>query len=292
MKTQLRFSIPIVVIVLAISLGCEPELVTKIPLPTENQKLAVSAFLTPGSDKHSFYVDASIPNNFISTYDPWDTAIVVMISDGTKSVRLIQDDDGYFSFYDHQLPVIHGKRYFLEASAPGIPKAISASTMIPEDFDPQFEVIKIDTSGYTEDYEKLEFIVRFRDVPGTKDFYRITAYATWLREYPGFTDTVLWEMNSRNSQPQLVKDEGKDGGWLQFNFSLSLGKDTRSWLSSVETVIYRVDEDYYKFHYPFVITDYYNDNPFSEPIIVHSNVKNGYGIFSGVVEKRYITPLK
>lgn len=289
MKTKLRYFIPLVFVL--ISIGCEPELVTKIPLPTEEQKLIVTAFLTPGSAKHSVSLSASIPNNFNFHENPLDTPIVVMISDGTTSVKLFQDDEGYLSFYDYELPVIMGKQYFLEASVNGIPKSISASTRIPLDFDPQFEVIKIDTTGTTEEETKLGFVARFRDVPGTKDFYRITAHATWLRDYPGYTDTVIWEMNSLNSQPQLIKDEGKDGGWFQYNFSLSLYSDAKSRLTSVETIIYRVDEDYYKFHYPFVVSGYYNDNPFGEPIIVHSNVKNGYGIFTGVVEKRYVTQL-
>ena len=100
-------------------------------------------------------------------------------------------------------------------------------------------------------------------------------------------DSTSWFLYSPNSKPHLLTDEGKDGKWFYLKLTTDLYnyEEMRFEVVDFEINVLRVDEAYYKFHYPFVVSGFNEDNPFGEPTIVYSNVKDGYGVLAGAVRK-------
>ncbi len=273
-------------IVLLVQIACEPELVTSIELPTEDPKLAISAFLTYGDEIHVVYVGGSIPNNAVVKYESGISNAVVMISEGNQKITLSNAGMGIYTFSNDDFPVLPGKRYQLEAHAPGFTTRAFAECTLPEDFNPQIEILGIDSSK-SDEIKMYEIEFRFLDVAGIKDHYRLIPYALIKNTYQ--TDTLKWQMYSSSSRPLLFTDFGKEGQWIHFKTKMEMYQYEEQYeiLTGFEIILCRTDENYYKFHYPFVVGNYYGGDAgaFGEPTIIHSNVTNGYGVFSGLIQK-------
>lgn len=270
--------------------GCEPELVTKIKLPDEDPKLALSAFLIPGDTIHMVFLGGSQPNNKPSQNQWFVTNGMIEISDGSKKIQMQNLGNGMYGFNKDELKIESGKTYSVRAWSSGFPKEISAGCTIPDDFNPMTELVSFDSVRDVNDPDHLLYNIeiRFRDVQGTRDYYRVQAFSRvveYINNVPA--DTLSWYMYSPNSQPHLITDEGKDGKWFNLKLTADLFnyEDMVFKLIDFEINVLRVDEAYYKFHYPFVVSGFYEDNPFGEPTIVYSNVKDGYGVLAGAVKK-------
>ena len=284
---KLKYLHLILLISASMLVGCEPELVTTVDLPTEDPKLVVSAYLIPREQLHVIYISPSSPNNKPVQYGEGVDNAVVTVSDGDKKVTLTKMYNGFYFFEDIDLHVLPGKQYHLGTYAPGFPHDISATCTIPEDFNPQMEVLSVDSRITGSNLVLYTVNVRFRDVPGKGDFYRISCHALVTSD-PDPIDTIYQTMYTPGSEPCLFTDEGKDGQWFQFSFTYEHYPYSGESVEGFALTILRTDEPYYKFHYPFVVLDYYDDeNPFGEPAIIYTNIQNGYGIFAGAVEKRY-----
>lgn len=273
-------------IILTIGSGCEPELVTSIPLPTEDPKLAVSAFLIAGDTVHVVFLGKSQPNHVSGFHNPFVGNGTVQILRGTDTLDLINLGDGLYGFTSAMMQVQPGATYQLIARAPGFEIPIRAECTIPEVFDPQFEYKSIQPGKPNDWGVPYDVEISFKDVAGSKDFYRVFAHAVVERETSwGMTDTIRMMMYSPESQPQLIKDEGKDGQKipLKMKFELSNYEGETFKLLYLDFAILRTDEAYYKFNYPFVVQGYYDDNPFGEPTVIYTNVTNGYGVLAGAV---------
>jgi hypothetical protein len=271
---------------LLINTGCEPELVTSIELPEEDPKLAVSAFLIAGDTMHVLLLGGSQPNNTTNNQDPFVKNGVVKLIHGTDSIPLINLGDGLYGFSSSMLPIVPGGTYTLYAFAPGYEKAITATCTIPGSFDPQFQFKSVEMGKPSEWGIPYNVEISFTDIAGSSDYYRVFAYANVERTGQfGEHDTVSLMMYSPESQPQLIKDAGKDGNTfpMKLSFELPTYEGETFKLLSLDFTILRTDEAYYKFNYPFVVQGYYEDSPFGEPTVIYSNVSNGYGVLAGAV---------
>lgn len=264
--------------------GCEPELVTTIKLPEEEPKLALSAYMITGEETNVVFLGRSIPNNKPVHGDAVVENGIIILSDGANQVLLQSVGMGYYQFPASAMAVLPGKTFTIRASAPGFEKEVTSQCKVPDDFTPVVETILVDSSLGTQ-VKSYMLNMRFRDIAGTQDFYRIAVEAICISDTD--PDTAYFNMYTPQSQPELFKDEGKDGAWFPFRFSTEIYNwDGDTWyMVGYKITIFRTDEHYYKFHYPFVVLDYYEDNPFGEPTIIYTNVKGGYGIFAGVMKK-------
>ncbi|HRZ43532.1 MAG TPA: DUF4249 domain-containing protein [Bacteroidales bacterium] len=269
--------------------SCEPEIVTKIDIPEEDPKLSVSAYLIPSDTIHQIYIGKSKPHN-VPTDESWEVEnAVATISDGSTTVTLTKAGLGYYQFSQDDLEIVPGKKYQFSAYAPGFKQSVHSSCVVPALFDPKLEVTSIDTVTTS---EMTSWAVNFKimDNPGTVDFYRIVGTME-------FIDTTTFEiihMPMSPAQPRfsMFDDAGRDGAWIPLRFDGYnyewMGQGSGLKLVSINIDVLRTDEPYYKFHYPFVVKQYYpDDNPFTEPVIIFSNITNGYGVFCSAVKKSY-----
>lgn len=268
--------------------SCEPEIVTKIKLPEEDPKLSVSAHLITSNQEHILFVGKSKPHNK-PTDEFWNVNnAVVKISNGIKTVILQNLGEGKYSFQNADLPVVSGENYSLSVYAPGFVKEATATCTLPDDFDPMLQLTSLDSVKET-DYTNYMVNLKLKDQAGTADQYRIMGKIFFLSEDTGdTTELILYAPQGKFS---LFSDEGKDGQWLTSRMQYSMYSWEKEFFGkplAVEITLLHTDRPYYLFHYPFVVKDYYpEENPFAEPVIIYSNIVNGYGIFCGAVSKTY-----
>lgn len=84
---------------------------------------------------------------------------------------------------------------------------------------------------------------------------------------------------------KLISDELRDGGTFEVTFTNYFFeiKDTSLHKLTFQANLLETDDNYYKYHRS--LEKYHDgDDPFTEFSPIYSNIKGGYGIFSGYVK--------
>lgn len=176
-----------------------------------------------------------------------------------------------------------GSSYRLEVSSAKYP-SIKAEQILPTAVPLTSAILKPDGT-ISSDGDRVDAIeIEFQDPAGGENYYAIAAFRD-NRFFDG-TDTVTYTSNVYlDSNDPLVS-------YGESNFLIMPDKAFNG--KKYKLLIYSYDEldqgdlrlhfmtltkDSYLFHRS--MDDYYNavDNPFAEPVNVHSNIQNGHGIF-------------
>lgn len=186
-----------------------------------------------------------------------------------------------------------GKKYRLEVDYLGLNHA-SAENSIPDDI----EILSVDTmSVKRNDENKIKCTLKFKD-PSGSNYYVLKAYRYFRYDnYElGTTDSSFSYIYIDSDDPVIDTDGGLMGEIIftdelfndkEYNLYLYISEwDVCNYdMSSDSAYVYfqlrSVSPEY--FYYTKSLNQYYNThgNPFSEPVQVYSNVKNGFGIFAG-----------
>jgi len=89
----------------------------------------------------------------------------------------------------------------------------------------------------------------------------------------------------------LTKESGFCYNCVSFNddtfngeqdFEIVVGHDSYDFMSEAtyRVILYHITEDFYRYDTTLRISNYAEDNPFVEPVILHRNFENGYGVFA------------
>ena len=212
-------------------------------------------------------------------------------------------------FYASGIKPKTGKNYRIVVNSNG--KQVEAETTIPN----QAEVISIDTSSVKDEYgyRRINYKVRIKDPVGD-DFYRIVITKENL--YASLYQNSIWKYSLNKGMESITTtdpvfnslynnigsnaiDIGPSNHYYIFPDDYFKGKDysvqfqLASWGSSYQgygfkhiydrtTVhVQRLSKELYNYLKYLTLHNHYRDNPFSEPVPVYSNVKNGTGIFAG-----------
>jgi hypothetical protein len=181
-----------------------------------------------------------------------------------------------------------GTNYTLNAVHRGL-NAIASTGKIPDEIDFKADYIPdggIDTSGL--EYDKI--IVNLTDSRGVKNFYRINFYYhddLFNQFLPMFFNLNHPGLNSRNSMvlrdgSVLFNDELIDGRNVEFNvvplFGTGFGNNKYKYMVELESI----SEDLYRYYISINRAREAGNGGFdfgSNPVIVHTNIVNGLGIF-------------
>ena len=163
---------------------------------------------------------------------------------------------------------------------------ISAVTSIPE----KIPVLSTDTGTTVIDQVHYYTVdINFTDKPGQKNYYmaglrRASDYGNY---YDIFASSSDMSVTGVYEDKLIFSDELFDG--KNKSFSIEIEK-SNLWSSNdsvdLEVDLYSLSYDMYMYFITLESQSY--DSPFSEPVIVHSNINNGYGIFAGYSVFRYI----
>ncbi len=282
--------------------------VVDIAIPDHVTKLVAQAEWTVGSDSLAVMVSKSrgaLDTTFYNNSGRFDTvgnAKVELLKDGKLVATLPYFQDGFHYLRGvHTLDTTAGVAYTLRISSPNYP-TIETTQITPKKAKIRSFAFNKDGATRSDPLDifngkprnKLvdEYVITFDDVPNDENYY--AAYA--VVEYVALGQTQLFELGSLDdiAESNMLKDKtfqnktftwrlwsqkfkgGRGGGpggpGGNNNNVLSTGDKITVYLRSMtaDQFLFRRSLDLYK----------QSNNFFSEPVILHTNIKNGYGIFT------------
>jgi hypothetical protein len=288
-----------VIMVMMISLfGCVK--VLNDELETKETKLVLNAAIAPDS---VFTVNVSRTFNIFADESnknlPFvNDAKVRLFEDGAYVADMVSIGYGYYinpGYYPQT-----GKEYKVEVIHDGY-QFINGSTVIPtavdiDDFDTtQFTYIDPYNGG-----KNIEYIgmVKYKDPPDVKNFYQLSC-RLWIKDDNGnvyWYDQAIWSLENdyqffdAHYEGTLVWDDkyidGKETT-IRFTFYSNYiyeGLKNRN-TQTVHFIFYlkSITENYFTY---IKTADLFwesggGEDPFAEPVVIYSNIENGYGIMGG-----------
>jgi len=290
----------IFLLLILLSFACQK---AEVEIPDTGRKLVINGLITTDSllnvliSKSNYAVGLNLDSRFYL----FDSADVSIYSNNTflDSLHYWSTDYKYYS-HNYVYPLsnyrfgnaypIPGNEYKIIVKKQGYPDA-TATTIIPR----LVKIEKVDTSRTIVDaFYGLTFDmnckIEFTDPPREKNFYLINMVAVrnQKHEYMYFEskDPIIEEeLPSHSSRGNYIltygyafSDKLIDGKKYSLNVSFASNFYKNC------TIYFRllsITEDYFKFIQTLNLFNATYEDPLSEPVMVYSNVSDGYGIFSG-----------
>lgn len=266
--------------------------VTIIELPEHESKPVANLSIRP--DARSLFATISNSKGLLvadSAYQvPTDASVVVFRNNTEFTTFRYQDSAPFYVTYlpEPFAPTV-GEEYHLEVNIPGF-ETVSSTQIVPPQpniTDGTYEIDgAIDFGGFRTD----EVVVDIEDVaPDEINYYRLNLFEVTYRTDPagdttGFTRIGLY-VDTTDPLLRIVSD-GKGLLFTDEQFSSgSYQVRCLAYGSGEEEVAYEASLQQLTLdHYLYIRSrSQYNeaiDNPFAEPVTVHSNIVGGYGNFS------------
>jgi len=295
--------IPFIFIIFIIA--CEQ--VVDIEVPEHDSQLVLSSFYEAGDTKITAYLTKSAPINSNEQLDEiWDAKVNLYENDMLLGQLEDAQDTLYHDVFiewndslnapvfeeeiesirriyklDLATPLQADKTYKMTAEAPGY-ESISATQRLvglPEVSEVIYRPMsRPSIDGYIMD----AFEVKMDDVPGEENYYEFQIYRLWDNNYDmgewnrAWSESLTPGVEQGNWGPLLQDDLFQDGS---YNVELLVWPEDTSSVD-IKIEIKSISRD--KYLLSKSLEAYYNadGNPFAEPVIIHTNVENGQGIFS------------
>jgi len=266
----LLFLIPILLF------SCE-EMVTNVDVPQSESHFVIHAYLSPEDSVVTVSVSKSSPVFGNSDTDTSWLSMAQVFINGYELPRVF--GSGYtFSAPADSFSVVAGNGYTVALHVDN-ELVCSGSCTVPLTRNESFSFDGLDSvqidgfDGYT--YYEYYMLFSFTDIAGELNFYRIGAELSYIDNYSG--DTLQYMIYPQSEQ--FIRDIQFDGenysGRLQFDYMESFAD-----LESLKLVFITSDDNYYFYHRAILSQN--GDDPFSEPVIIPTNVDNGLGCISGL----------
>lgn len=265
--------------------SCEQD-AKNVTIPTIEPQLVVNCFLSPQDPEIRAWVSLSRPifgtinqNNEIVDAD-------VKLSDGTNTVTLTYTPKKVYTISSAALKIEGGKTYTLFVSAVG--KTVKATCTVPVLFDTTSITLKWDTTfnikrneGVIERTVRLD--IGWKDKQNGEDFYRVGADAMVYTVVD--TTNITFQRLFNNEYTDLVSDKNKDGetlrrSRLETTVNEYFGGITGTFslrIKGLKMYLLSCDKNYYLYHKSAEVNT--GGDPFTEPVLVYSNVQGGLGCF-------------
>lgn len=278
-KIQYFFSLSLVLMMLS----CEDQFTTirDIELPLHESKLAVFASISGDKGVISLSNSKSIDDN-----RPYHLlfADITILENGDEFYKFHYDglQNTGVSEFTLPAPMKTGSEYTLIAENDKFGKATSVQILPAPPVISNIEFTKdgiIDPDGYKMDKLSLDI----DDKAGEENFYLIEVEGIQIYE----RDTFKYTLNLESFDPGvrsfwfidrqgvIISDKNFDGTLARIILRLNTWYE----VSDLNVRIYSITKDHY--HFLLSYDQYQNSsgNPFAEPVNVHNNIENGYGLF-------------
>lgn len=276
--------------------GCEKDI--EIDVPGHTPKLAVLYNLNNISPGQNMYVRRS--QSVLSGELLWKTGLVrdasISISDsrGTVVQRFTFVPSSYDPKQgqyqrDRDFTPVPGHQYILTISAPGF-ETIQGNATIPE-------VVPVRQASFQPDSKQNRagiLQIQFQDITGQEDYYHVVA-RTFDEQ-----NNVIGTIETDNDEGEIVGEGVErlelnnefDDGWANTQGVITLSNKVHLYGATpkyIEVTLEHITRDWYLFLRSR--GNYQEDNPFAEPLNLHSNIRNGYGLFGGVTTTKFVIQL-
>lgn len=269
--------LPNYLLILVMMTSCEQ--VVEIDIPEHESQLVLSSFYKAGDTKITAHLTKSLAIN--SNEDTEDiSGATIKLYENDVLLGQLEETTNSSSTYLLELsaPLYQEKTYKITAEASGY-EAILATQNTP--VKPQIISVRYfprSRPGIDGSF-KDGLRVKFQDTPMNDDYYEFRAYRgsvdngwslNWAESYtPG--------MEQKREGISLLNDNLFAGNTYEIEL-LVWAEDTTYIDHRIEVISISRD----KYLFSKLLEAYYNvnTNPFAQPIIMHTNVENGQGIFS------------
>jgi hypothetical protein len=285
----MRIIIPVFIAICIISYSCEKDV--KNGLPEYEPKLVVTSFLSPTDKTSLITVTSNRPALGLTIPFPDPGNLSGWISDGENKIEL-HSTDNRFEFTRNEMPIISGKTYHFEVTNDQGLKAAATCT-VPAKFDYGMHIDTAteyneytDRSGILHRIKLLNVSFSYRDQPDKNNYYSIVANNIGYYQKSG--RTVIESQKLFDKVNFRDKDAFSDG---IIDISSVIGFYNNYDSSFLKVYLLDVEDSYYLYHKS--LTDFKDDdNPFTEPTIVYTNVEGGLGVFTSFSVDSLIYRLK
>jgi hypothetical protein len=244
--------------------ACQTE-VQNLEIPFDN-RLVVTAFISPQDTLLTVRVQNSKPISGTVSSNTTIADASVTISEGSKSVILPYKNDAY-STSARNLPIRAGATYALNVSTPDGRK-VSAQCTIPNKTVNSAEVT---TTISIVNTNRRNIRVSWRDIANENNYYVFSGTYDKINPNCNFTTTY-------------VDDKQRDGQIISLstNTDLPCGNGSPNYILGIANF----DTNGYLYLSSATEQDKVNGIPFTDPVQVYSNIRGGYGVFSGFNQVR------
>lgn len=261
-------------------------------LPKSSNKLVIHGYLSPQDTIISIAINVStqliggsldLGNN---TTKSLSDATVTLSNQG-KSVTIPYDSkNSTYKIKATQLPIVEGQTYELKVVREG--ETVTASCTVPKAVAIQsIRRDSVDARGSSSVKDYLYHIV-WKDPVGQANYYRVGGYVfqtqriqTGPNKFEDTPNIQPLSFRENNRSGEFISDERTDGLLLVsvagrlYNFYAQGGGITNQY---IELVLVSCEKTYYDYH--IAVQNFDGNNPFSEPSLIPSNIKNGLGCFA------------
>ncbi len=244
-----------------------------VDVPASQPKLVVYSYISPDEDSVKVWVTQSVPLYtthplFSNQYPPISDASVT-ISDGTQSYPL-QFSAAIGQYFTTDFQPQSGATYSLEVSTSRNQK-VTARCTVPTQAPPTVEMVSIE---WEHSYGYVRAVTfKIKDGEGSGNYYRVVASVkySYFGTDEGFYNTIYFDKGE-----EFISDNAKDGSYFTYQTEAILPDPSAT--IKLKISISAIDEHYFNYHRS--INAYQDDNPFSEPTPVYSNINGGLGVFA------------
>lgn len=279
-----------IALLLILFLNCEK--VVEVDIPTHEPVLVGSAFFTPDSlwsVRITRSTDILSPNNMALQIE---NATVELWQENQYLTELAHQGNGLYRS-DNLRPTA-GNSYTLRAAAPNF-EAIEASDYLS----PPVAITSVlnlpARNGDPAEYVRLR--LAFDDPPDVDNYYLLSIQMVDIFGYRFFnhfetSNPVIMANSDEDNGPVNIDDFFDNeavfddvlfaGETLEIDFGFYNFLFGSNSLAQVYIRLSSVSEHYFRHHKTFRKAETVDGgNPFQEPVLIHSNVQNGIGIFAG-----------
>ena len=271
--------------------GCE--LVVDIDVPFDGGKLTLNSFFSPDSLwKAQLNLNRHVLDE--TPFQAVDNGTIVIYEGTTPIDTLISEGNGLYRS-DNARPQV-GKKYEVKAEA-GTFQPVEATSTVPV----PAGILDVEWSDEIKEQQVFtKFKIRFNDDGSRQDYYRIILEVA-QEQYDLNTRSVIqyWQKIPLSPEdPEYENEEFNYQEAIMVSDALFDGKETEL---SFSTPIYGVlgypivvlslqtlSDDCYRYLVTSELQQNTSGDPFAQPVNVHNNITNGFGIFAGYSSSRVI----
>ena len=296
---------PTLLLLLFLTALCACEQVIEPDLPEHPPRLVLRAFFTSDGSwtaqvARSFWILEPVPADRPVVAD---AAVELLAGDRVVGELEFNDAAQGYVFGDSTLRA--GETYSLQVTAPGF-ETIRATDTVPMPVPTSVLSYRALATSRSDSGDSLELSLKLeiQDPPGEENYYQVSLY----RVFAGRGASRI-ELSFSTKDPSILADNSVDGSPFEeggfegdapyfrdalfdgrtheIELSPDLGRDPAPDPSGIHLQVLYISETYYEYLKTARLHDDTRDNPFAEPLNVHSNVENGYGIFAGYSSRTF-----
>jgi len=252
-------------------------------MPQVESKLVIGGYISPQDTIIRIFVRKSSPINNQSEflYSPVTDANVLLSGNGVSATLVFNERLSSYTVPASQFPIVPGGTYHLTVSTPAGLYA-EAETTVPQDINSSL-TYNIDTVERSNNYgysgKSIEISVRWNDIQNQDNYYRVYGETGVLYDPILYPNQYAYHYNLQfNTKATVFKDLGYENGNIgPFKAEMAL-QDMNNQSRDVSLSLLNTDRNYYEFYKSYEMA--VQEDPFSEPQNIYTNIKGGLGIFA------------